>query len=326
MNKYRILVTGVSLPIVEELLGSFGRVETAPKTDEESLIALMKGTVGVIARSGTQISARVIASAPDLRVIGRTGAGFDGIDLEAATTRGIPIVYAPGAGARAVAEGTLSMILALTKRLKYFDQKTRTGEWSVRETFALGDLEGAVLGIIGLGRIGRKVAILAKAFDMRILSYDPLISSDVAAEGGAELVDLGSLLRQSDFISIHAPLNGETRGMINKQRLGQVKRGAVLVNLARGGLLESLDVLHEALKSGHLSAVGLDVYPTEPPDISHPIFAHPNVLCTPHIMGLSARAAQATFAIVSRGMAEVLDGRIPDNVVNPEAFKSTLKK
>lgn len=323
MNKCRIVITGTSLPIIEEVLGPLGRIEIALKTDEENLIALMKDTIGLIARGMTEISARVISSAPDLRVIGRTGAGYDSIDVEAATARGIPVVYAPGAGARAVAEGTLSMILALAKRLQNLDHKTRTGGWGVRETFAVGDLEGAVLGIIGLGRIGREVARLAKAFDMRILSYDPLISCEVAEEIGTEPVCLGSLLQESDFISFHVPLNQETRGMINRQQLGQVKRGAVLVNLARGGLLESLDVLDEALKSGQLSAVGLDVYPTEPPDLSHPIFLRPDVLCTPHVMGLSAKAAQATFATVSRGMADVLEGRIPENVVNPEVFRST---
>jgi D-3-phosphoglycerate dehydrogenase len=325
-NNRRIVVTGMILPIVEEVLGPFGRIEIALQTDEESLIGMMKGTVGVIARGMTKISARLIASGTDLRVIGRTGAGYDTVDLEAATTRGIPVVYAPGAGTRAVAEGTLSMILALAKRLQDLDRKTRRGEWSVRETLAISDLEGASLGIIGLGRIGCEVACLAKAFHMRILGYDPLIAKDIAEQAGAELVDFDVLLKESDFISLNAPLNQQTRGMINRQRLSQVKRGAVLVNLARGGLLESLDVLDEALESGQLSAVGLDVFPEEPPDLSHPIFQRPNVLCTPHIMGLTAKAAQATFAMVSRGMADVLENRIPQNVANPEVFRTIPSK
>jgi D-3-phosphoglycerate dehydrogenase len=322
MNSSRIVVTGMILPIVEELLSPFGRIEIACKTDEQSLIALMEGTIALIARGMTQISGSVIRAAADLRVIGRTGAGYDSIDLDAATHCGIPVVYAPGAGARAVAEGTLCMILASVKRLRELDVKTRSGQWEAREGFALGDLEGAVLGIIGLGRIGSEVARLAKAFNMRILSYDPLISRQVAEHVGAEPVELDVLLKESDFISLHAPLNERTRGMINRQRMAQVKRGAVLVNLARGGLLENLDVLDEALGSGRLSAVGLDVYPEEPPDVSHPIFQRPNLICTPHVMGLSAKAAHATFAVVSRGMAAVLAGQIPDNVVNPEVFGS----
>jgi D-3-phosphoglycerate dehydrogenase len=319
----RIVVTGKVLPVMEELLSPFGRIEVADRTDDESLIALMPGTIALIARGITPISGRVIASASDLRVIGRTGAGYDSIDLEAATHHGIPVVYAPRAGSRAVAEGTLGMILALAKQLLYLDRKTKAGEWKVRDSFSLGDLEEATLGIVGLGRIGREVAHLARAFDMRILSYDPLISRAVAEKAGAELVDLDFLLKEADFISLHAPLNPQTRGMINRQRLAKVRRGAVLLNSARGGLIESLDILEEALLSGRLSAVALDVYPDEPPDTSHSFFTHPNVLCTPHVMGLSGKAAHATFTTVSRGIAEVLEGRIPDNVVNPEVLKKS---
>jgi D-3-phosphoglycerate dehydrogenase len=321
VNERRILATGKILPVVQELLSSFGRIEIANKTDEESLIALMPGTLALIARGTTPISARVIESGSDLRVIGRTGAGYDSVDIDAASNRGIPVVYAPVAGSRAVAEGTLAMILALAKGLKELDRKTCTGEWKARDGFAQGDLDGSVLGIVGLGRIGREVACLAKAFHMRVLSYDPLIARGTAEEAGTESVELNTLFKESDFISLHAPLNQQTRGMVDRQRLAQVKRGAVLLNLARGGLVESLDVLDEALASGQLSAVGLDVYPQEPPDLSHPFFQHSNILCTPHVMGLSARAAQATFVAVSRGIVEVLEGRIPENVVNPEVFR-----
>jgi D-3-phosphoglycerate dehydrogenase len=320
MSKGRILVTGTTLPIIEELLSSFGQVEVTRNTDEESLIALMNGTIAVIARGMTQISRSVIHAGKDLRVIGRTGSGYDSIDLEAATGRRIPVVYAPGAGARAVAEGTLCMILACAKRLKEFDVKMANGQWEAREEFALGDLEEAVLGIVGLGRIGREVARLAKTFGMRILTHDPLISPQTAEHSGAELVQLEELLAKSDFISLHAPLNMQTRGMINRETLERVKKGAILINLARGGLLASLDVLEESLAQGRLSAVGLDVYPEEPPRTSHPIFRRSNVICTPHVMGLSQRAAHATFAAVSKGMAAVLTGKIPDNVVNPEVF------
>lgn len=309
------------MPIVEEILSPFGKIEITEKTDEQSLMALMEGTIALIARGMTQISGPVIGAATELRVIGRTGAGYDSVDLEAATRRGIPVVYAPGAGARAVAEGALAMILATAKRLRELDIKTRGGEWAVRDRFAMRDLDGAVLGIIGLGRIGREVARLAQAFHMQVLCFDPLISRQVAEQAATELVELDVLLKKSDFISLHAPFNPQTRGMINRRRLAQVKHGAVLINLARGGLLENLDVLDEALESGQLSAVGLDVYPQEPPDLSHPIFKRPSVICTPHAMGLSARAAHNTFAVVSQGMAAVLEGRIPDNVVNPEVFE-----
>jgi D-3-phosphoglycerate dehydrogenase / 2-oxoglutarate reductase len=325
MDKRRILSTGSVLPIAEQILARFGQIEIASDTDEQSLISQMNGTIGLIVRGVTQISARVIESGSDLRVIGRTGVGYDNVNIKAATERGIPVVFTPGAGARAVAEGALAMILALVKKLPELDRKTRAGEWEARDHTVIGDLQGAVLGIIGLGRIGRDVARLARALDMRVISYDPEVPKQLAEEAGAELVDLDSLLKESDVITLHALLNEQTRGILNRDRLGLVKRGAVLVNLARGGLVESLDVIYEALNSGQLSAVGLDVYPVEPPNVSHPIFLHPNVLCSPHAMGLSVKAAQSIFAMVSRGMAEVLDGGAPDNVVNPEVFRTSSK-
>jgi phosphoglycerate dehydrogenase-like enzyme len=136
---------------------------------------------------------------------------------------------------------------------------------------------------------------------------------------------LDALLKESDIVTLHALLNQQTKGILSRERIDRMKRGAILVNLARGGLMESLDVILDALNSGQLSAAGLDVYPAEPPDVSHPIFRHPNVLCSPHAMGLSAKAAQSIFDMMSRGMAEVLDGGSPANVVNPEVFRRTSK-
>jgi phosphoglycerate dehydrogenase-like enzyme len=283
----------------------------------------MKGTIGLIVRGVTQISGRVIESGSDLRVIGRTGVGYDNVNIKAATARGIPVVFTPGAGARAVAEGAMAMILSLVKKLPELDRKTRAGDWQCRDKTVIGDLQGATLGIVGLGRIGRDVARLARAFDMRVLSYDPEIPKQLAAEAGVEPVDLNTLLQESDVITLHALLNQQTKGLLNRERIGLMKRGAILVNLARGGLIESLDVIHDALNSGQLAAAGLDVYPAEPPDVSHPIFRHPNVLCSPHAMGLSAKAAHSIFDMMSRGMAEVLEGRSPANVVNPEVFSAS---
>ncbi len=268
------------------------------------------------------ISRRLIEAGKDLRVIGRTGAGYDNVDIPAATDHGIPVVFAPGAGTRAVAEGTLLMLLALAKRLRELDQKTRAGEWRAREEVAIGDLCGATLGIIGIGRIGGQVGRLAQAFGMNVIGCDPAFTDATAGAIGIKLVSLETLLGSADFISLHAPLNEHTREMVNADRLRSVKRGAVLVNLARGGLLADLDVLYEALESGRLSGLGLDVYPNEPPDAAHPIFRRSDVLCTPHCMGLSARAAHATFTMVSEGMADVFRGQIPVNVVNPQVFSA----
>jgi phosphoglycerate dehydrogenase-like enzyme len=213
------------------------------------------------------------------------------------------------------------MILALAKRLPELDRKTKAGDWQARFSTSIGDLEGATLGIVGFGQIGRELAKLVRPFDMRVLVYDPYVPQALAQQAGARSVDLDFLLAQAHFVTLLAPLTKETQGMIDRQRLDLIKPGAILVNLARGALFDSLDTLYDALEGKILSAVGMDVFPQEPPDVSHPIFTHPNVLCTPHAMGLSVRATQRIFTMMSEGMASVLDGHTPDNVINPMAFQ-----
>ena len=322
-DHHRILSTGPVLNITREILSPFASIEVAQATDESTLISLAEGAIGLIVRGVMPISRRLIEAGKDLLVIGRTGAGYDNVDIQAATERGIPVVFAPGAGTRAVAEGTILMLLALAKRLRELDEKTRAGDWSSRDEVAIGDLCGSTLGVIGLGRIGGQVGRLAQAFGMTVVAYDPVINEAAAEAAGVKLVSLETLLSTSDFISLHAPLNEHTRELLSAERLRSVKRGAILVNLARGGLLAGLDVLYEALESGRLAGLGLDVYPHEPPEVTHPIFKRADVLCTPHCMGLSSRAAHATFSMVSEGMADVLRGRVPLNVVNPQVFSAS---
>jgi phosphoglycerate dehydrogenase-like enzyme len=171
------------------------------------------------------------------------------------------------------------------------------------------------LGIIGMGRIGSHLAKLARAFDMTVLGYDP-----VAKESEIPLVPLEELLSRSDFVSLHMPLNEHTRGFMNRARMASMKRGAILINTARGGIIESLDVLADALESGQLSAVGLDVFPTEPPDCSHRIFNNSNLVCAPHLLGVSKLAMDRIYKSMASDMVAVLQGRTPRFCVNPEVF------
>jgi D-3-phosphoglycerate dehydrogenase len=157
---------------------------------------------------------------------------------------------------------------------------------------------------------------------MHVIACDPAVVEAAAEAVGIKLVSLDTLLATADFISLHAPLNEHTRELVNADRLRLVKRGAVLINLARGGLLAGLDVLYEALESGALAGLGLDVYPNEPPDVSHPIFRRADVLCTPHCMGLSVRAAHTTYSMVCEGMAKIFHGGVPVNVVNAQVFSA----
>ena len=309
----KIVATGPVAPPTREILGE---VVVAPSNDEETLLPLVASAVGLIVRSGSRVSARLIDAAPSLRVIGRSGVGFDEIDLDAATRRGIPVVITPDASAQAVAEGALAMILCLAKDLVGLDAAVRAGRWRERDEADLRDLEGATLGIVGLGRIGRRLAALARPFGMGVLAFDPYVER---AEG-VELVGLEALFRWSDYVSLHAPLTTETRGMVDARLLAFAGPGAILVNLARGGLVRSLDDLLGALESGALHAVGLDVFEPEPPNLSHPIFRHPRVLVSPHALGMTRVAKRRIFEEMSLGMAAVLRGQRPSAVANPEVY------
>jgi D-3-phosphoglycerate dehydrogenase / 2-oxoglutarate reductase len=279
--------------------------------------------VGAIARADAVVDAAFFDRAPRLRVLARTGVGVDLVDLAAASAQGIPVVITPGSGTRAVAEGVLALALHLVKRLGPLTDLVRAGRWADRGAMPVGDLDGATMGIIGYGRIGRRVGELATAFGMRVLAYDPL--TPPPADVGCP--DLGKLAAESDVLTLHVPMTEQTHHLVDKAFLARIRRGAILVNCGRGGLLD-LDAALEALESGQLAGVGLDVFDPEPPQ-HHPLFDHPNAVLTPHLMGLTRRATAATFADAARGIVDVLAGRQPAAVANPDwadASPSTIKR
>jgi phosphoglycerate dehydrogenase-like enzyme len=290
----------------------------APGDSEATLLPLVRDAVALIARGGTRVPGTLIEAAPHLRVIGRTGVGVDLVDLEAATRRGIPVVLAPGAGTEAVAEGALAMTLALAKRLPLLDRLVRDGRWRERDEVEIRDVAGATLGIVGLGRIGRRLADLARPLGMRLLACDPYAEAGAA---GVELADLRKLFAESDFVSLHAPLTPETRGMVDAEVLAGARPGLVFVNLGRGALVRSLDDLLGALESGQLGGVGLDVFDPEPPDLSHPLFRHPGVLLSPHALGWTPGSRERIYRQMAEGMAAVLRGGRATAVANPEAYE-----
>ena len=311
-----IVATGPVFPPAPDLLRDFGELVVAPDDDEAELLPLVRDAVAVIARGGARIGARLIEEAPELRVIGRSGVGVDRVDVDAATRRGIPVVITPDAGAQAVAEGAIAMMLSLAKRLPLLDRATREGRWEERDRVEIGDFEGSTLGIVGLGRIGRRVAELARPFGMRVVAYDPFAEDAI----DVELVDLPALFATSDFVSLHAPLTAETRGLVDESLLARARPGMILVNLSRGALIRSLDDLLAALESGRLAGVGLDVFEPEPPDVSHPLFRDPRVLLSPHALGMSRRAKERIFREMAEGMAAALRGERPPAVANPEIY------
>jgi D-3-phosphoglycerate dehydrogenase / 2-oxoglutarate reductase len=316
-----VLATAPLNDYAATLLAQFGDIVVAPDVRESTLAGLMPGTVALVVRGAAPITAAVLANAGDLRVIGRTGVGYENVDIVAATRRRIPVVYTPGVGARAVGEATVAFMLALCKQLDYWDRQFKAGNWKSRFEVQGRDLDGQILGIIGLGRIGRMVAEMVRPFNMTLIAHDPFVSAEEGARCGARMTgSLEDLLCEADFISIHCPQLPETMGLINRARLELVKPGSYLLNLARGGMIESFDILHDALRTGRLAGVALDVFEPEPPDFSHPLFAMPNCLTAPHSMATTKGAMTRIFKSMADDMAAILRGEMPNFVVNPEVL------
>ncbi len=321
-TKPKILATAPVDPIIHEELGRLYPIQTAENDHHKILLALMPGSICLISRGLAPIDSEIMDASHDLLVISRMGAGYENVDISAATDRGIPVVYAPLLG-EAVAEAVFAMILALTKRLFYWHESLISGHWARRMAERTEDLYGKTLGIVGLGRIGREVAVRAKAFGMRIVAHDPYVRQDQGRELQVELISLDDLLESSDIVTLHALVTPETTAMINRSNLPRVKRGAYLVNFARGALIENLDILYEALEDERLAGVGLDVFPDEPPtNLDHPLFSHPNFIGSPHVLASTAGAEARCARSVCKDVTAVLHGQRPQWCVNPEVFDS----
>ena len=275
--------------------------------------------MGAIVRADALVDVAMLDRMPNLRVLARTGVGVERVDVAESTRRRIAVVVTPGAGTNAVAEGALAMILHLVKRLRATTDCVSQGRWADREAISLGDLEGATIGIVGYGRIGRRVGRLARAFDMTVLAHDPYLALPGGAPGidaDVELVDLAQLRSRAQVVTLHLPLTPQTHHLVDANFLAALPAGAIVVNCGRGGLLD-LDAVALALEHGHLAGVGLDVFDPEPPP-HHPVFERPDVVLSPHLMGLSVGATRATFTATAQGVADVLAGRRPAALANPD--------
>ncbi|MEM4633820.1 MAG: hydroxyacid dehydrogenase [Candidatus Anstonellaceae archaeon] len=272
-----VIADNMEQEVVEDIK-KIGEVSFLPK-DLKSELA---DAEVLIVRSATKVTRELLSSAPKLRIVARAGVGTDNIDKAACQERGIKVVNTPGASSNAVAEMALGMMFAISRKLAVADSGMKSGKWLKKELIGT-ELEGKTLGIVGLGRIGSLLAVKAKSLGMNILYYDP--RSESAAIG--KKVSFDELLASSDFVSLHAPLTPENEKMINHAAISKMKKGAVLINTARGALVDE-DALYSALKSGHLAAAALDVYPQEP--YSGKLCELPNVLLTPHIAGNTIEA------------------------------------
>jgi phosphoglycerate dehydrogenase-like enzyme len=254
--------------------------------------------------------------AEDLVVIGRSGAGYDKIDLEACTANDVAVFNAPLALNHSTGSSALLFLLALAKKLPQQERVTRAGRWDLQSKVMGGELQGRTLGIVGLGHSGRELARLVAPFAMRILAYSPHADRALAAGLGVLLTSLDDVLREADFLSLHSRLSPQTRGMIGAAELAKMKPTAYFVNVARGELVDQA-ALAEALRTGRLAGAALDVFEHEPPPPDDPLLQMDNVIVTPHWSASTVDVWQATARAMIDGMLRAATGRVPDNVVNP---------
>ncbi len=274
--------------------------------NEDVLAELLADCCASVAGS-EPYTARVLSRAPKLRVISRSGVGFDAVDVEACDRASVAVATTPGVNHHAVAEHTIALLLGVARGFPDRDRRVRDRRWA---RLPRPRVMGTTLGIVGLGRIGRAVATRAVGLGMRVIAYEPFPNLEFAEQWGVEIVDLEALLSRSDYVSLHAPMTRENRHLINERTISTMKNGAVLINTARGGLVDEQSLV-AALESGHLGGAGLDVFETEPLPLDSPLLSFNNVLLSGHIAGLDIESQHDTFAMVADTIVRLSRGEWP---------------
>ncbi len=291
--------------------------EITTRTGERELIEQLRGVHAITVRTA-RITRAVVAAADSLEIVSRHGVGYDAVDVEACAERGIPVSITPGANSTSVAEHAMSMILALAKRVLPYDRAVREQRfYEARNSLRARDVEGRHLLIVGFGRIGSRLAPRAQAFGMRVSAYDPYVDASVIVAAGCEVVtDLAAALPEVDVLSAHCPLTAETEGMFGTAELERLKPSALVVNTARGGIVDET-ALANALASGSLGGAGLDVFVGEPdpPARDHPLLGFDNVIVSPHSAGVSLEASIRTAEYTVQNVLDCFDGRLDEAVV-----------
>ncbi len=308
--KPRILVSEFMDPVGLRVLEEHVVVHYQPDlaVDRGTLLRAVADHDALIVRNRTRVDRELLEHAPRLRVIGRLGAGLDNIDLDGARQRGIPVTYARGANAEAVVEYVFAALLHLVRRLSDVSAKVRAGEWP-REEFIGRELSGRVLGLLGFGEVGRRVGRVGLAFGMRVVAHDPLITQDDVRGWGLDvpLCAMKDVIAEADVLSLHLPLLPETSHLIGRSAMATMRPGAIIVNAARGGVLDE-QALAEALAAGRIAGAVLDVREQEPPPQPDPFASFEHVVLTPHLAGLTVEAQERVGASVARDVLAVLQG------------------
>lgn len=322
-----VLVTDYAWPNLEierRVLADIGAELVVAETSDEGELVELAGNADAILTNWRPVTARVLSAAPKCLTVARYGVGVDNIDVEQATELGIIVSNVPDYCIDEVSDHTIALILALARRIVDFSELTRAGGWDNQAFGSLHRMGGRTLGVIGFGRIGRLVARKARAFELTVITHAPSLSPG-SYDGVEALPTVEELLERSDIISLHAPLTATTRHMIGVNELGRMRRGAFLVNTARGALLDIGAVL-SALETGHLGGVGLDVLDEEPPGMDDPIRSTPGLVLTPHAAFYSAESVTEVQEKASANVVSVLNGSAPATTVNPAVLTSPSRR
>lgn len=313
----KVLISdNISSKCVEILKDAGLEVDIKTGLKPEELKAIIGEYSGLVIRSATKVTAEIIEAATNLKVVGRAGSGLDNVDKVAASKKGIVVMNTPGGNTVTTAEHTIAMMFAAARRIAQATASMAAGKWEKKKFMGI-ELFNKTLGIIGLGKIGGEVAKRAQGLGMHVIAYDPFLSEEKAAEMGIAKGAIAEIMKRSDFITVHTPLTAETKGLFNAETMKTCKKGVVLINCARGGIINEKDLL-EALNSGQVGAAALDVFEVEPP-VDNPLVGHEKVVCTPHL-GASTEEAQENVAVAVA--EQIVDYLVHGTIRNAVNFPS----
>ncbi len=315
-----VLVTEILSPEGMDVLERRGFEILLPEENSQAAFErLLPRCHAIVLRTNVQVNADAIDKAPDLKIVVRTGAGYDNVDVDAATRRGVMVCNLVGVNSVSVAEHAVSLMMSLGKQLPYYDRSVRTGDWQARRSKASVELEGKTVGVAAMGNVGAKVAAMCHdAFGMQVVAYDPFVKDRFSDHDYRFVDDLESLFAASDFISLHLPSVPDTRGVVNARLLSSMKESAYLINTARGDLINEED-LAAALRERRIAGAALDVFSSEPPPENHPLFSLDNIILTPHVASLTWEVTVKAAIGAAQAVVDLADGKTPRFVVNPVA-------
>ena len=320
----KVLITDPIEQVCTDILQKEGmQVDAKPGLPPDEIKKIIGGYDALIVRSGTKVTADIIAEAKEMKVIGRAGAGVDNIDVGAATRKGIVVMNTPGGNTISTAEHTMALMMSMARNVPQSLHDLQNGKWE-RKKYIGTELYGKTLGVIGLGKVGREVAARAKAFGMNVIGYDPLLAGDAASKLGLETVALDDVYSRSDFITVHTPLTEETRGILGEKSFAKCKRGVRVINCARGGIIDEQALL-KALESGQVAGAALDVFVKEPPT-DNPLLKHPKVVATPHLGASTEEAQEKVAKQIGEQLVDFFKGRGIVGAVNIIDYQTAVSE